>query len=160
MFLQDELFTRNGLVSTRLFPPVIPIVDIPRSAGGAEADIKTVRFLERIRKSHPLELRGVRPGGARRLSVPVLMEGFTQLCEAIRQEYPDARTFEDAPRIVLAWDREEDVAASMPVIPSVPVTRALWLWAVECFPGPDREKWWESAQWEELFCRRITVREK
>ncbi|TVR68822.1 MAG: hypothetical protein EA427_09680 [Spirochaetaceae bacterium] len=157
MDLQDELFLRHHLVSTRLFPPLIPIARIP--SPGPE-DRELILSLERIRKSHPLELRGVRNGEGHTVSVPLEITGFAELLQAVGTAFPAARFDGDAPRIVLAWDREETVPGPLPYLPATPVTRAFWLWAVELNPGGDREKWWISAQWREIFRRRTTVRQE
>lgn len=165
MDLQDKLFTRCGLISTRLFPPVIPLGDFSKHGDVVNAPLK---LLERSRKHHPLTLRGIVTGPSLEtppdtpVSIPLDIDGF----ESLQAELFPGQVLR--PRFVLAWEDPVVLADGERLemtriltssdLPALPETQAFWLWAVRLVPGPDEEQWWVSAEWQELFYRRITVR--
>jgi hypothetical protein len=173
--LQDTLFFRCGLISTRLFPPVIPVATVP-----ARVRETLPRILEKIRKSYPLELHpgSNGPDGDHEPCYPadgpiryvVSLYGFTSLRDAVTARLGPSVTKSEEPAIVLAWDHRESLQSERKSCtegvlleartPEIPVTRAFWLTAVELEAGPDPRAWWESAVWRELYSRRTTVRDQ
>ena len=168
--VQDTLFLRHQLVSTRLLPPIIPLALLPE-----QIVPPLFSTLENLRKRHPLELRGSRPPASEHSvpeklpgSIPLVIDGYAQLHGEILS--PPGGPFpvplpERPPQLVLAWetasmlalDRITAIREYLTALPPLPVTRAFWLSAMEIYPGPETAQWWAAAEWREIFQRRTTV---
>lgn len=168
---QDALFFRCALISTRLFPPVIPVATLATGLHNLEST------LEKIRRTCPLKLlSGGGASAARRgegfpergpIRYTVSVDGFTSLRDDLVSLLEPVISKEESPAIVLAWEQRELLSSERKrcteqvlgeeQVPTIPATRAFWLSAVELERGPDPLAWWEAATWKELYCRRITV---
>ncbi|POQ98486.1 hypothetical protein AU468_12910 [Alkalispirochaeta sphaeroplastigenens] len=206
MDLQDLLFQRYGLDSTRLFPPLIPLAPLsplnapPCPPGVDPQEISaTIRTLERLRKKHLLQCLTAEETGGRACDAPdtsnspdsregspwgfpLEIRGFRELREALpggsSSRATDARPSDGGcggsllersfstpqSRIVCSWEPREIIPPEAQRFLlnqklSVPATRAFWLSAISISPGPEPLSWWRGACWQEIFCRRTTVRE-
>ncbi len=179
MELQDRLFRSCGLLSTRLFPPLIPLAcfELRTAADESGHRRRLVTLLDGVRRSLPLELQGYADAPVRKdaptthdVSLQVRIRNYHAFLELLLREMGEFVCIadqRDAPRIVLARENpssfSNDRTAELQYcldgtsLPALPVTAAFWLWAAEVIPGPDVTDWWISAQWQELFSRRVTI---
>lgn len=175
--VQDQLFRRFGIVSSRLFPPCIPLAwQESEHSHDANALMEYLRHyvaaMDRIRKTCPLKLFGFAGDMDARdylpASVGLDLAGFRELRRAVADQSPPTsiqEAFTTTPRLVAAWERHQDLTGAqrrelaevMADPPPLPATRAFWLTVFELFPGPDPRMWWNGASWQELFRRRTTV---
>ncbi len=179
--VQDVLFSRDALVSARLFPPLIPVMAVDPAAITGTTVSRLLAALDRVRHHGPVDLLPGVPGdGAEAeqrlppsLSGPfagvtgytVGLRGFSPLQEALSDELTrifGGHAVEKAatPQVVLAWERRFDVNTDVPAPPEFPATRALWMvaYVVESASTHSRG-WWDGALWQECFNRRLTVRD-
>lgn len=179
--LQVKRFREIGDVSTRLFPPLVPICFLPELP--SEAD------LDAVRRTHRLDLRRNKPAaesthapvaGAYRLEI----DGFSALRSEVSARWASATdpfrrhiatkqgtssetaTTGAGPThdtggctarfassaVYLGWS-ELPVQEAPPV--ALPDTQALWL-SVFRLEYADSPQWWSDASWDLLYSRRCT----
>jgi hypothetical protein len=154
---QDRLFHDHGALSSRLFPPFVPI-RLCRTT-------PSPHLLDRIRKQSPLTLTDVDSCVYTSRSIALVdcaLIGFDSLLSRVRAEIGNEEVLWRTPPLVdaptafhLAWDAPAEIG-TIPV--TIPSTEALYLCAFEI--ETDATPWWERCRYTTVFSRRVTVQQR
>ena len=162
--IQDILFRRETIVSSRALPPIVPIVHLSSTPADA--------VLDRIRKRHPVTLAQSTTAIHTHEGIVVLplpLRGFGALADACRSN-ATAPTSEQVPpidataaSIHLAWDVErplqpQTIVLSAQIAAHLPRTSAFWLSVFEIECG--EERWWDGCVYRVPYRRRLTVQQR